>query len=76
MPILKPAAKLRKISDKTLEVNTKVELQSSIMGCVKGIMTDVCQTDIVGKVGIDHIVLHATTQTESSIYPAEVIVIK
>ena len=46
------------------------------MGCVEGIMTDVCQTDIVGKVGIEHIVLYATTQTESSIYPAEVFVIK
>ena len=46
------------------------------MGCVEGIMTDVCQTDIVGKVGIEHLVLYATTQTESSIYPAEIIDIK
>lgn len=45
-----------------LEVDTHIEHQSSIVRGIKGIVADIGKTDVIGQVGIKHIIPDAASQ--------------
>ena len=57
-----------------LEVDTHVEHQSSIVRGIKGIVADIGKTDVIGQVGIKHIIPDAASQSQSSVCASEIAV--
>ena len=56
-----------------LEVHSEIEQEGSIMRFVKTVVADVCKADVVGEVGIEHIVADAATDAQTAIQAAEVV---
>ena len=61
-----------KLSRRFLEVNTEIELEGSIVGFVETVVADVGKTDIVGEIGIEHVVADAAADADTTIKAAEV----
>lgn len=57
-----------------LEVDTHVEHQSSIVRGIKGIVADIGKPDVIGQVGIKHIIPDAASQSQSSVCASEIAV--
>ena len=56
-----------------LEVHSKIEQEGSIMRFVKTVVADVGKADVIGEVGIEHIVADAATDAQTAIQAAEVV---
>ena len=53
-----------------LEVHSKIEQEGSIVRFVKTVVADVGKADVVGEVGIEHIVTDAATDAQTAISSA------
>ena len=56
-----------------LEVHSEIEQEGSIVRFVKTVVADVGKADVVGEVGIEHIVTDAATDAQTAIQTAEVV---
>lgn len=54
-----------------LEIHAEVERQTSVVGHIKRVVTDIRQTDIVSYIKIEQIVSHATTDTQTTVETLE-----
>ena len=55
-----------------LEIYSEIELEGSIVGFVETVVADVGKSDIVGEVGIEHVVADAAADADTTIQAAEV----
>ena len=55
------------------EVHSEIEQEGSIMRFVKTVVADVGKADVVGEVGIEHVVADAATDAETAIQATEVV---
>ena len=56
-----------------LEVHSEIEQEGSIMRFVKTVVADVGKSDVIGEVGIEHIVADAATDAQTAIQTAEIV---
>ena len=56
-----------------LEVHSEIEQEGSIVRFVKTVVADVGKADVVGEVGIEHIVTDAATDAQTAIQATEVV---
>ena len=63
-------------SKKFLEVNTEIELEGSIARFVETVVADVGKTDVVGEIGIEHVVADAAADADTTIKAAEVCILE
>lgn len=56
-----------------LEVYSEIEQEGSIMRFVKTVVADVGKADVIGEVGIEHIVADAATDAQTAIQTAEIV---
>ena len=59
-----------------LKVNTEIELEGSIVGFVETVVADVGKTDVVGEIGIEHVVADAAADADTTIKAAEVCILE
>ena len=59
-----------------LEIYSEVELQTSIVGGIEGVVANVGETDVVGQVAVEHVVCHAAAQTKTTIQSLEVVIVE
>ena len=59
-----------------LKVNTEIELEGSIVGFVETVVADVGKTDVVGEIGIEHVVADAAADADTTIAAAEVCILE
>ena len=59
-----------------LKVNTEIELEGSIVGFVETVVADVGKTDVVGEIGIEHVVADAAADADTTIEAAEVCILE
>ena len=60
----------------SLKVNTEIELEGSIVGFVETVVADVGKTDVVGEIGIEHVVADAAADADTTIAAAEVCILE
>ena len=56
-----------------LEVHSEIEQEGSIVRFVKTVVADVGKADVVGEIGIEHIVADAATDAQTAIQATEVV---
>ena len=59
-----------------LEIYSEIELEGSIAGFVETVVVDVGKSDIVGEVGIEHVVADAAADADTTIKAAEVCILE
>ena len=59
-----------------LEVHSEIEQEGSIMRFVKTVVADVGKTDVVGEIGIEHVVADAAADADTTIKAAEVCILE
>ena len=59
-----------------LKVNSEIELEGSIARFVETVVADVGKTDVVGQIGIKHVVTDAAADADTTIKAAEVCILE
>ena len=59
-----------------LEVHSEIEQEGSIVRFVKTVVADVGKTDVVGEIGIEHVVADAAADADTTIAAAEVCILE
>ena len=59
-----------------LKVNSEIELEGSIARFVETVVADVGKTDVVGEIGIEHVVADAAADADTTIKAAEVCILE
>ena len=59
-----------------LEVYAKVEHDCTVARTVERVVADVGKADVVGQVGVEHVVADATTYAQTAVQTAEVVAVE